>query len=110
MHRWNVIVAALEGHEAEAQRMRDRLLRTWNFRTAIAVEPAPITQLADAELNEFDVVVLIGDRSAPQSTTLPWLNLLEEAGVPVLALLDGAAESDNIFEFAGALVGDRTAD
>lgn len=107
MHRWNVIVAALEGHEATAEQISQRLRCAWKSAHHLTIEPSLIQRLADVDLSGVDVVIVIGDRHASQSVTLPWLTLIEEAGVPMLALIDGSAEADNIYEFAGAMVESR---
>jgi serine phosphatase RsbU (regulator of sigma subunit)/methylmalonyl-CoA mutase cobalamin-binding subunit len=110
MQRWNVIVAALEGHDAAAEQVSQRLRCAWTSAHHLTLEPAPIQRLSDIDLSSVDVVIVVGDRHASQSTTLPWLTLIEEAGVPMLALVDGPAEADNIYEFAGALVESRDGD
>src|SRR5436190_22684014 len=110
MQRWNVIVAALEGHDSLAEQIASRIRCAWKSSNHLTIEPAPIQKFADADLSTIDVVIIAGARNAAQSSTLPWLTLFEEAGVPMLALLDGAPEQDNLFEFAGAMVESHQSD
>jgi len=55
-------------------------------------------------MQSTDAVVLVADSQATQSVMLNLLNLLEEAGVPVLALVGEDPGPGNMFEFAGAVV------
>lgn len=104
MVRWNAIVAALDGHAARAEEVRLRLIQSWSSEPQPTFTSAGAAELQPDALANVDAVILVADRSATQSTTLALLNILEEAGVPVLALLDGLPETGNIYEFAGAIV------
>jgi phosphoserine phosphatase RsbU/P len=112
MIRWNVIVAALEGHAALADAIAQRLSSAWHGGGATAPTMTTIgaAELQPDSLGSIDAVVLVGDRNVPPSPTLASLNLLEEAGVPVLALLDELPEPGNVYEFAGALIEKCTVD
>src|SRR5688572_5223671 len=104
MIRWNVIVAALEGHAALADEIVMRLRSSWSGGVPPTFTAAGAAELLPDSLGSVDAVVLIGDHQAPGSTVLAVLGALEESGVPVLALLDGPPVGSNFYEFAGAIV------
>ena len=104
MIRWNVIVAALEGHAALADSIAQRLRRAWPGASAPTITTIGAAELQPDSLGSIDAVVLVGDRHLPASPTLASLNIMEEAGVSVLALLDEFPEPGSVFEFAGALL------
>ncbi|MHC4948378.1 MAG: PP2C family protein-serine/threonine phosphatase [Planctomycetota bacterium] len=110
MLRWNIIVAASQGQEALAQVVREHLLEAWAGEPAPTLMPVTAEHVQPEDLDAIDAIVLIADRSGPGRALLPLLTALEEAGVPVLALLDGPVAVGNPFEFAGALVKDQTTD
>ena len=110
MIRWNVIVAALEGHAAQADALARRMHAAWKASTPATFTTAGAAELQPGSLGSIDTVILVGDRQSAQSSTLASLNLMEDAGVPVLALLDGLPEAGNVFDFAGAVIEPWTAD
>src|SRR5438552_16940557 len=69
MHRWNVMVAALQGHEASAEDIGRRLRCAWESRIALTIESAPIEQLSGVDLSKFDAIILAGDANASHSAT-----------------------------------------
>src|SRR5690606_38104405 len=86
--RWNVLVSALEASTAQPEVVVRQLESTWRSATPAAFTVLPAAELATAEFRTVDAVVLLADRGASQSVVLPLLENLEEAGVPVLALLN----------------------
>lgn len=105
--RWNVLVSALEASTAQPEAVVRQLESIWRSSTPAAFTVLPAAELAAAEFRTVDAVVLLADRGASQSVVLPLLENLEEAGVPVLALLDARPDEGNPFEYAAALVGLR---
>jgi len=106
MMRWNITVAAVPGHEALAEALCRRLSAAWRSPTAAAFAIAGAAgSLEPDSIKTTDAVILITDSHATQSVMLSLLTMLEEAGLPVLALMLGDDLSPgNCFEFAGALV------
>ena len=108
MPTWNVIVAALDGYDTLAQQIVERTGRLGTPEIGIKAIDCPLQSLGERGVNGVDLVIIIGPANPPQSTTLPWLNLIEEAGVPMLALVDGPTDSGNLFQFVGGLVHDAS--
>ena len=50
MQRWNVIVAALEGYDAAAEQVSQRLRCAWTSAHHLSIEPAPIQRLSATSL------------------------------------------------------------
>ncbi|HWB19135.1 MAG TPA: PP2C family protein-serine/threonine phosphatase [Phycisphaerales bacterium] len=101
-HLWNVVVAALSDETAQAEQrcseLSEQLPGVANF--SLIQKTALETQ----SLEGVDAVVLIAASNASQSTVIPLLATIEEAGVPVIALLDANPAGDNPFTFGGAIV------
>lgn len=105
MTRWNVTVAALPGHEALADAMCHRLASSWRYGVQSTFTVAGHAgELAPESVKATDAVILIADNLGAESVMLNLLNMLEEAGLPVLALLGDDPGPNNCFEFAGAVV------
>lgn len=102
--RWNVIVAALDGQAGLVDDICRRLTRSWTVSVPCTFTAAGAAELQAPELGDVDAVVLVNSKSAAQSATLAVLSTLEEAGVPVLALLDENPQPGNVYDFAGAVV------
>ncbi|MCI0363108.1 MAG: PP2C family protein-serine/threonine phosphatase [Phycisphaerales bacterium] len=107
--RWNVIVAALEGHAALVDQVRAKLSHAWSAPSPCLFTAAGAAELQAQPLRDVDAVVFIGGESSAHAPTLALLSVLDEAAVPVLALLDGRPEPGNPFEIAGAIVEPLTA-
>lgn len=103
-NRWNVIVAALQGHAGRADDVCQRLLKAWSGGKQAAFVPVAAAELQTDSLPPLDAVILVADRNATQSTTLTLLTALDEACVPVLALLDERPQGENFFEFGGCVI------
>lgn len=105
MMRWNVTVAAVPGHEASADALCHRLSSAWRAGNSASFSVAGgADTLAPENVKTTDAIILIADNQATQSVMLNLLNMLEEAGLPVLALLGDDPGPNNCFEFAGAVV------
>jgi sigma-B regulation protein RsbU (phosphoserine phosphatase) len=105
MQRANVIVTALDGHDAIAAQVAQRLAQAWSGGQSPNIRTIAAETLNDEKLSSIDAAVIVAGAACGQSVALPWLGILQDAGVPVLALLDSlAVEHDNVFEFAGALI------
>jgi len=104
MMRWNVIIAALPGHAARASDIAQRLTTSWTALTPATFTEAAAAELQPDSLGSVDAVILVGESNSIQSTSLTVLGVIEEAGVPVLAMLDCKPEPGNAYEFAGAIV------
>ena len=105
MMRWNVTVAAVPGREALADEVCERLSSAWRSGVATKFHVAGGSDSLEAEvIRTTDAVILIADSEGTQSVMLNLLHMLEEAGVPVLALLSDEPGPGNMFEFAGAVV------
>jgi PAS domain S-box-containing protein len=105
MQRANVIVTALDGHDAIAAQVAQRLAQAWTGGQIPNIRTIAAETLNDEKLSSIDAAVIVAGAACGQSVALPWLGILQDAGVPVLALLDSlAVEHDNVFEFAGALI------
>jgi sigma-B regulation protein RsbU (phosphoserine phosphatase) len=103
--RWNVTVAAMPGREALADAVCQRLTRAWRCGIAATFQAAGGAGALEGDsIRTTDAVILIADSQATQSVMLSLLNMLDEAGVPVLALLGDDPGPGNMFEFAGAAV------
>ncbi|MHC5023640.1 MAG: PP2C family protein-serine/threonine phosphatase [Planctomycetota bacterium] len=105
MHsRSNILIAALNDCDRSATELLERLTAAWIF------ENPPLLRLSDVEDLEPDVVqnadaiVLLARHDTEQMRVLPLLAMLEEAGVPVMAILDEPGAQNNPFEYGGALV------
>lgn len=105
MQRANVIVTALDGHDAIAAQVAQRLTAAWIGEHSPAFRTVAASAFNDENLASIDAAVVIAKSDCAQSVALPWLSMLQEAGVPVLALLDVLPSGrDNVFEFADALI------
>lgn len=107
MMRWNVTVAAVPGHESLAESVCHRLSNAWRASTPAAFSIADnVSSLESNAVKGIDAVILLADSQSTESVMLSLLGMLEEAGLPVLALLGGVEGPgpNNCFEFAGAVV------
>ncbi len=105
MQRANVIVTALEGHDAIALQVAQRLTQAWSGENSPNIRTIAAMTLENEKLSAIDTAIVIAGANCLQSVALPWLSLLQDAGVPALALLDSIPSAgENVFEFAGALV------
>ncbi len=105
MMRWNVTVAAVPGREALADSICQRLSSAWRSGITAKFHVAGGSAALEGDaIRTTDAVILIADSQGTQSVMLNLLNMLEEAGVPVLALLGEDPGPGNMFEFAGAVV------
>jgi phosphoserine phosphatase RsbU/P len=105
MMRWNVTVAAVPGHDALADSICRRLAAAWRAGVPASFHVAGNTSALEPEsVKTTDAVLLIADTQATQSVMLNLLGMLEEAGLPVLALMGDDPGPNNCFEFAGAAV------
>src|SRR5688572_15444705 len=62
MIRWNVIVAALEGHAAQADALARRMHDAWKASTPATFTTAGAAELQPGSLGSIDTVILVGDR------------------------------------------------
>lgn len=99
----NVIVAALKGHSALAEEVLHRLSRGWREVIPCAFEVRNPADLDEKSLRGADAVVVIADRHATQTATLRLFDAADQAGIPMLVLLDEPPGPANFYEFAGAL-------
>ncbi len=105
MMRWNVTVAAVPGHESLADALCHRLASAWRAGVHACFSVVGGSEaLAPESVKTTDAIILIADNHATQSVMLNLLNMLDEAGLPVLALLGDDPGPNNCFEFAGAVV------
>ena len=103
MTRFNIIVAAFDGREQCADALRRRLIKAWTNQASLNVSSLPAERISSATVEFADLAVLdAGDGSHPGAPHA--LAVLEEAGIPIIALVDGPLAVGNVFEFAGALI------
>ncbi|UCD74021.1 MAG: serine/threonine-protein phosphatase [Phycisphaerales bacterium] len=103
MTRFNIIVAAFDGGEQAAEALRRRLASAWTNQPAPDISSLPTKEIPSAGLDFVDLAVLAAGRGEDPDA-LRILAVLEEAGVPVVALVDRPLKCGNPFEFAGALI------
>jgi sigma-B regulation protein RsbU (phosphoserine phosphatase) len=103
MQRAHVIVAALDGRDALANDIAQRVIAAWPPSSAPDIRVLTADSLDEQDFAKLDAAIVTARGDAAQSAVLPRLSMLQEAGVPVLALLDAPPSIDNIFDFAGVL-------
>ncbi|MHC4990855.1 MAG: PP2C family protein-serine/threonine phosphatase [Planctomycetota bacterium] len=105
-----VAIAAFNGRVDEAEAVGRRLISAWPTSPRPEMSSMCADSLEGHDLADFDAVVLLADRACPEAVALTILSMLEEAGLPVMALLDERPAKGNCFEFGGALVHARQED
>jgi hypothetical protein len=107
MTRAKVIVVAWDDRLSEAETMARRLREAWPSPTPPAFEPAGGNSLEPDAFEQTDAVVVLAGEHSDDAMALSLLSMIEEAGVPVVALLDDEpTTADCCYKFAGALVQD----
>ncbi len=97
------MIVGQDGRAAAAEQLRRRLTETWTAPTSITFAATTLTNFHGENLAEFDVVMVLADCAMSQSAASSLLEIVEEAGPAVIALLNDPLEAGNFFEFAGAM-------
>ncbi|MEM7228208.1 MAG: PP2C family protein-serine/threonine phosphatase [Planctomycetota bacterium] len=104
MPGWKIIVTAIECEASRAERIARRLRHAWPSSQPVSIEAALMHELIANGTDDVHIVVIVGPGECHANTTLAYLTTLDEAGVPVVAVLDQMPAPGNIFEFVKALV------
>ena len=103
MMPFNIIVAAFDDNQSQAETIRQRLLNTLTETAPERVTIASADAMSAADLRTVDAVVLFVGRGTELPRTLQVLAMLDEAGVAALVLLEQSPDAGGNYEFAGAL-------
>ena len=110
MTRRKIIVAALDEETSAADEVKQRLAGALSDQQKPTIDVVAADDLDPTRISQPAAVVLVCRSDIGQNMVLPLLTALEEAAVPVLALLDEEPGPKNPFSFAGAVVQTRSAD
>ena len=89
--RGKILIAALGGGDRSADQIRQRLTRAWTTGEPPGFQVSHAEELEADTVQDVDAVLLLARQDTEQMQVLPLLAMLEEAGVPVVALLDAPA-------------------
>ncbi len=108
MSNWTVAIVADTGNEIVAETIRRRLVASWNIFPAADFKSMGFGDLNDETISELDGAILVVNAAGRHSHILGPLAALEEAHVPVMALLDESPRPGSVFEASGTMVEGRS--
>ncbi|MCA9297126.1 MAG: SpoIIE family protein phosphatase, partial [Phycisphaerales bacterium] len=97
-------MTAVECESSRAERKARQLRQSWPSSHAVSIEACLTHELIENGLDDVNAVVLVGPGECRANTTLSNLTAIEEAGVPMIAVVDQTPPAGNAYDFVHALV------
>ena len=104
MSGWKVLIVALGEHAERAEQACRRLAQSWSGSGSPTFAMTHADNLQKEQIAKADALLLFADETFTQSATLWLFDMIEEAGSPLIVLLNRTLASGNFYDHAGALV------